>query len=384
MEYKPRKKILHVIGNLEGGGAEKQLQILVNNTNPEIYHISILFLYGVTSHCEYKEGINFLHIPRGYKWNVFSLWLRVYRAVMAYKPDILHLWLPEIITIPAAFAGRLSGAYILSSARGSRRSVKSIKRRIRHILDYVAYMMADTIIANFNPQKEPSFFRYLFSKKQGHIIPNAIVIRKSENNPPPSLFAEKNASFKIWCTGRIISSKRIDILLDSFFELRREGLDISLIICGTGELDLLKRLKQKVEVNNLNNYVIFPGYRNDWHSLSQDADLFVLPSTAEGMPNVLFEAMLLGIPCIAADIPVIKDIVTHKVNIWLVKAGSRESLTAGIRELYHSTSLRNQLAKAGQEYTESFSIEKMVEAYDFLYNMCRKSEIEQADHSKGD
>ena len=117
----------------------------------------------------------------------------------------------------------------------------------------------------------------------------------------------------------------------------------------------------------MQEYVYFLGYRKDWHELAKRSDLFVLTSTAEGMPNVLFEAMLLGLPCIATDIPVIRNTVRHKENVWLVKAGSQSSLFEGIRQMYHSTSLRKEMAKKGQLYAGSFSIEKMSQAYDTLY-----------------
>lgn len=365
-------KILHVISNLDGGGAELQLQILANNTDSEKYHISILFLHRNMEQHIFHEGINLLQISRGHKWNIPSLWFRVYKAVKAYQPDILHLWLPEIVTIPAAVAGKLSGAYILSSARGSKRSVNSIKRRLRSFASYITHILADKIVSNFNPDKEPLFYRKLFSQKKGCVIPNAIVVNKSETTVPPVSLVSNDASFKIWYVGRIIPSKRLDILLDSFVELRKEGLDISLVICGTGLPKMLKRFKVKNKTNHVEEHIVFMGHRNDWHHLSQDADLFVLPSTAEGMSNVLLEAMLLGIPCVVTDIPVMRDLVSHKINVWMVKAGSRASLTYGIREMYQSASLRKQLAQAGQLYAKSFSIEKMLRAYDTLYNNCYK------------
>ena len=77
--------------------------------------------------------------------------------------------------------------------------------------------------------------------------------------------------------------------------------------------------------------------------------------------------MLLGLACIAADIPAINNLLEHKKNVWLVKAGSKSSLTEGIRQLYHSAPLRNEIAKKGQLYAGSFSIKRMSQAYDALY-----------------
>jgi len=358
---------LHVIASLEGGGAERQLQIIANNTDPNRYHVSIIFLHKGTGQYIFNEGIELLQIPRGRKWDILSLWLRIYKAVKAYQPDILQLWLPEIVTIPAAFAGKFSGAYIISAARRSMRSVNSIKLGLRDRISYIQHIMADRIVANYNPDKEPFFFRKLFYKKNGLIISNAITICQNKTSSRADLPVKTPDSFLIWFTGRIAPEKRLDILLDSFIVLRRDGLNILLAICGEGKPDLTNHLKQKVRQASMQEHVSFLGYRKNWHDLARQADLFVLPSTSEGMPNVLFEAMLLGLPCIAADIPVICDTVRHKENVWMVKAGSQSSLSQGIRQMYHSVPLRKEMARKGQLYARSFSIKKMSQAYDTLY-----------------
>ena len=313
-----------------------------------------------------------LHIPRGHKWNIPSLWFKIYKAVKDYQPDILQLWMPEIITIPAAFAGKFSGTYIISAARRSMRSVNSIKLRLRDLASYIQHIMADRIVANYNPDKEPFFFRKLFYKKNGLIISNAITVSQNKTPSRADLPVKTPDSFLIWFTGRITPEKRLDILLDSFIALRRDGLNILLAICGEGKPNLTNHLKNKVRQEGMQEHVSFLGYRKDWHDLARQADLFVLPSTSEGMPNVLFEAMFLGLPCIATDIPVICDTVKHKENVWMVKAGSQSSLSEGIQLMYQSADLRKQLAQTGQLYAKSFSVEKMTQTYAALYNNCKK------------
>ena len=362
-----KRRILHVIAALEGGGAERQLQILANNTDPDRYDVSIIFLHRGTGQYVFNDGIKLLQIPRGSKWNIPSLWFRIYKAVKACQPDIMQLWMPEIITIPAALAGKQSGTYIISSVRRSMRSVHSIKTRLRDHASHIQHMMADRIVANFNPDAEPYFFRRLFFKKNGIIISNAITICQDKTQSNADLHAKKANSFLIWFTGRIAPQKRLDILVDSLIELRKEGLDISLVICGKGDPESTNQLKQKIQHADMQEHVCFLGYRKDWHNLVKYADLFILPSTSEGMSNVLFEAMHLGLPCIATGIPAINSLLGHKETVWLVKAGSQSSLSQGIRQMYNSASLRKEIAQKGQRYAESFSIEKMSQAYDALY-----------------
>lgn len=366
MESK-KKRILHAIASLEGGGAERQLQFLVNNSDPDRYHIAIVFVNKGTSQNLFNDNIELLHIPRGAKWNILSLWIKIYKAVKAYQPDILQLWFPEIVTVPSAFAGKLSDACIVSAVRRSLRSVNSVKQRLRDLASYIQHIMANRIVANFNPDKEPFFFRKLFYQKKGCVIPNAIVVNTARTDTDTTSPITQEGTFQLWHVGRFAPQKRIDILLDSFAELKRDGLDISLVICGSGTPKQVRQLKEKVRTNALEKHVIFLGFRYDWHSLVQEADLFVFPSTAEGMPNALFEAMLLGFPCIAANIPVINSMVKHKEDVWLVQAGSQRSLTDGIREMYYSDDLRNKLAKAGLSSAQSFSVKRMIHLYDLLY-----------------
>lgn len=369
-----KKRILHVIASLEGGGAERQLQLLVNNSDSCRYQIAILFVNKLADQNIFNKGIELIHIPRGSKWNILLLWIKIYKAVMAYQPDILQLWFPEIITVPSAFAGKLSGACIVSAVRRSLRSVNSLKQRLRDMASYVQYIMSDKIVSNFNPDEEPFFFRKLFYQKKGSVIPNAIVVNTARTDTDTASLINPEATFQLWHVGRFAPQKRIDILLDSFAELKKEGLDIALVICGSGSVEQVGKLKDKVRENALEEYVIFPGNRNDWHYLAKDADLFVFPSTSEGMPNALFEAMLLGLPCIATDIPVISSMVKHQEHAWLAQAGSQISFSDGIRKMYNSSDLRKQLAQAGSLYARSFSIEKMELAYDTLYKECNKSD----------
>lgn len=94
LEYKMKsrkRRILHVIAALEGGGAERQLQILANNTDPERYQVSIIFLHRGMGQYIFNEGIDLTQIPRGHKWNIFSFWFRIYKTSKAYQSDILQL-----------------------------------------------------------------------------------------------------------------------------------------------------------------------------------------------------------------------------------------------------------------------------------------------------
>ena len=76
--------------------------------------------------------------------------------------------------------------------------------------------------------------------------------------------------------------------------------------------------EQKAELQALarelgiENQVHFLGFRTDRLSLLKGFDVFVLPSTLEGIPRCLMEAMTAGIPIIASDIPGCNDLIKHE------------------------------------------------------------------------
>ncbi len=73
-----------------------------------------------------------------------------------------------------------------------------------------------------------------------------------------------------------------------------------LLICGTGEED---KVLSRIHELGLTESIRMLGFRNDVYSIMAASDLLVLPSWKEGMPNVVLEAMSIGLPCVISKIP---------------------------------------------------------------------------------
>lgn len=361
-----RKKILHVIDHLEGGGTQRQLQYLIDGSDPERFSHAILFLSGQKNKPIFNRKVDLLEVDRGPKWALFSFGRRVYKAVQNYHPDLLHLWLPEVITIPAALAGRRLRIPILSGQRRSLRGMPNLKGKCRDQLALLQHVLSHQIVTNFPVLDEPFLFRLLFRKKAGAVIPNGIQIGQKETSKPFPTF-RKNQTFLLWYTGRIVPQKRVDLLLEVFLELRQEGLNLSLVICGNDPGGFQESWRHRLEEAGVRQDVHFTGYCSSWHCGLEQADLFVLPSVSEGMPNVLFEAMLAGCCSAASSIPVIEYYLEHKKHAWLFRPGCRNSLKEAIRTLYEDEFLRKKLAREGQKRAASFTLEKMTRSYEELY-----------------
>lgn len=99
--------------------------------------------------------------------------------------------------------------------------------------------------------------------------------------------------------GRLSRPKGQWHLIRAFTKVVEQIPQAVLVILGTGELE--KYLGNLVKKCNLEEHVIFAGYRANPYQYERNADIFVLPSLYEGFPNALAEAVCLGLPCIATD-----------------------------------------------------------------------------------
>lgn len=107
--------------------------------------------------------------------------------------------------------------------------------------------------------------------------------------------------------GRFNNQKNHEFLIDIFSKLVMLNEKYVLLLIGQGPL--LDDIKEKVKKLNIQNNVIFMGETNEVSQLLQAMDLFVFPSKHEGLPNVLLEAQLAGLPIYASDA------ITDEVNV---------------------------------------------------------------------
>lgn len=121
-------------------------------------------------------------------------------------------------------------------------------------------------------------------------------------------------SVLVW-VGRMVPVKGLDVLLRSCGELRKRGVDFHLCLVGDGPLRAA--LAEQAKSEGVADLVHFPGavahhQLPDWY---RAADVFVLPSRSEGVPNVLRECIACGIPYVASRVGGIPELGIPGCNL---------------------------------------------------------------------
>lgn len=161
-------------------------------------------------------------------------------------------------------------------------------------------------------------------------------------------------------------AKGVDILLKAWKTVVNAFPACTLTIAGDGDLDAYKKYCAE---HNIGDSVIFLGKHSDVSGLMLSADVFVLPSRREGMPNVLMEAMLRAVPSVATDISGSQDLIEHMQTGILVPPASVQALADGIIYLLTNRDKAAEMAtKARNRIIQSYDIDTVAEEYVKLYN----------------
>lgn len=160
--------------------------------------------------------------------------------------------------------------------------------------------------------------------------------------------------------------KGFEDLIEAAAFLRNElaaGKGFRIAVAGSlNESDYCRMLMRKLDELQLGSRFKFLGYRDDVACLHRAADAFVLSSRSEGLPMVILEAMMSGLPVVATRIGGIPDAVGGQVQ--LVEPGNPMQLATAMERLMAEDGLAERLGLGGKEHVKkSYGVDRMVEDY---------------------
>lgn len=180
---------------------------------------------------------------------------------------------------------------------------------------------------------------------------------------------------KVVCLiGRLNLVKGHDVLIRAVKRLHSEGIDVRILIAGTGDGE--SRIRELVEEAGVSCLVRFTGFV-EAREVLWASDVFVLPSRREAFPLSVIEAMSCGVVPVRTPAGGAYDQIQDGINGFIVPFDDDEALADRIRWLLENDACRSAIARKARETVEDkFSIDQMVVETEAVYHELTKVNIE--------
>jgi len=364
-----QKHIAFFIPSLGGGGAERMFLNLANEFRQRGLPVDLVLVRKEGPYLKkVAEGVNIVDL--GASRVLFSL-IPLIKYLVKQRPRVFIASMEHanVIAILAKFLARAKTKVIIRVANTlsiSLQETKGYRRPLRLYGTILFSRFADEIVAVSKGVADDFAKIARIPRERIRVIYNPTVTReilcqspkhRVQNTNRTQNREQKKQTYTILGVGRLHPQKDFETLIRAFAKVR-ENINAKLIILGEGEKR--KELKELVKELNLREDVKLPGFVDNPYNYMADADVFVLSSRWEGLPNALIEAMACGTPVVSTDCPSgPREILEDGKYGKLVPVGDVNMLAKAILE-----TLENPIdPKKLQERAKYFSVEKAAEKY---------------------
>ena len=347
-------RIVHCLYHLAGGGAERQ-QSLLSRAAAGV-GLDILTVYVDHTGAEDDLDRPLMQHVRKSRWD-FNAIGTIRRAIREHDADLVHCWLPPVITIPGMIAAKLERTPAIASFRNAKRFHNWLA-----VADYgINWLLASGIASNTSIDTCAPAYQRLFHARRGTVIPNAVEVPMAYTQRAKP---DHGDALEIIYVGRIEPQKNWPTLIEAVAALPAE-VSWQLTVCGQGtEQPGLDALIDKLGVRDR---VSMPGFVNDVYERVFNADVLVLPSHFEGMPNVVAEAYALRTPTVLSDIEPHRLLSNSGQNSLLFDPQQPSQLKDALLTLHGDAATRDRLADNALRHARELTTRKLAERYAAYY-----------------
>jgi D-inositol-3-phosphate glycosyltransferase len=363
-------RVVHVTAHYPPhlGGMEKVVESLAVNRRRQSLEVAVLTSMDGQPRTGGRSGADFVRRLRSWEVAHTSIIPSLPGELLRLPPgSVIHLHVAQAFIPEMVYAARLLRGlpYVahLHLDVGASGPAGFLLRAYKPLILGPVLRAAAAVVVFTDEQRSAVAARYGVDPTLIAVIPNGVddtfyYAGQRLLHPKPRLLF----------VGRLSVQKNLPLLLRAL-----DGVSQHFETTLVGEGELEAELKKAVHDLRLQN-VHFPG-RVDGAELREqyrNADVFVLPSEREGMPLVLLEALAMGLPIVATDVPGNRDLVVHGQNGVLVPLADPSALRQGLLSVTSDLRRYVRMSEESQRIAGRYSWKVVAAQFEPVYAQASK------------
>ena len=364
----PDTKIVHIIGNLDHGGAERFVTDLCNEMARKDADITLVSL------CENDLGNSFLdqlsdkvkYVSFGKKGGLsISVILRLTSWLMEQRPAVVHSHLnsSEYLFLYRVWSKKTIFYHTIHNIAEAECPEWLIK-----VMRQLFYSVNKVVPVTISATCRESYRRY-YGLKNDQLIENArpAVYATSSRDELAIRYSKYPDEILLVHIGRISVEKNQRLLIETVQELNRtEQRKCRLLLIGEiKDTELYSQLQLAAAGDT---HIEFLGLRKNIADYLSIADAFCLSSDWEGMPISLIEAMSIGCIPVCTAVGGIADMITDGYNGFLSAPGDRSAYGNALKKVIYGRNLEQIRAQTISTYFQRYTIGISADNHLKMYN----------------
>lgn len=351
----PAIRVLHCIGSLGGGGAERQLSYLAVELVRNGVEVHIAYQRGGHNLDELRNSGATLHeLTASSNYDPLLLW-RLVKLVRTVSPGLIQSWLTQMDVL-AGSAAFLTRTPLLMTERSVEMAYEgSWKEYVRCWFGRRAAL----VIAN----SERGRMYWLARKRRlpVKVVHNAVRMDQIQRAEAVSRLDSNipDTAEVLLFAGRYSPEKNLLNLLDAIMLVLADRRGAVAMMFGEGPLK--EELTAKVRRERMTDRVKVMGYTSQLWNWMKRASLFVSVSLFEGNPNTVLEAAIQGCPLVVSDIPEHREVLGD--DACFVSASSPNDIARGLLDVLENREAAKIKARAASGRAAHMTIESMAGQY---------------------
>jgi glycosyltransferase involved in cell wall biosynthesis len=326
-------KLAVLLQDLEFGGTQRYAVHLLKHLNRDLFEPELWVLRGGKDMLPAAQAANIpIHHMSEDSWVSPRALANLAARLLRKRPHILYT-----LTVVPNIWGRVFGRILRVPVIVSGYRSLLPKQHERWL-----WRFSDTIICNAEMLKQVMVERFSVDPSRIVVIPNAVdtdYFKPAENDAPKA--------GSVLFIGRLVAEKDPLNLLEGFRLAAREVPDATFVIMGNGSFKT--EVEQRIAAYSLQNRVALVPAQSDIRPAMRNASVFTLPSASEASPNVVIEAMAMGLPIVGTRVGGIPELIEEGRTGLLVNPGDPRGLADALVSLLSDPDKARSMGQAGRE-----------------------------------